>query len=168
MGTDLHGILEAREKRFERQRQLLGLVRRCMGSLVCFTLNTPGAEKQSPHLRRAHETGFQMLCTSFASERILQAVVHHEETGDEAYLCLDYDSSLVKQTTVALENTHCLGRLFDIDVFDWEGDGISRDTLGLPPRRCFLCETEAKICIRNRAHTMDELRTTVASMLERV
>lgn len=164
MGTDLHDMLEAREKRYQRQRRLL---RRYPGALVCFTLNVPGSEKRSPELEAAHEEGFRALCGRFPSCRVLYSAIEHANTGDEAYLCLDCESIQVKQTTVFLERNHSCGRLFDIDVFDSGGGSMTRSALGLPPRTCFLCEQEAKVCIRNRTHTVEELRAAVSAILNR-
>ncbi|MEY8292793.1 citrate lyase holo-[acyl-carrier protein] synthase [Carnobacteriaceae bacterium 52-44] len=55
---------------------------------------------------------------------------------------------------VNIEENHPLGRLFDLDVLmldqNNEVQGKSRTKLGLPVRRCFLCERPAKDCGRSR------------------
>jgi holo-ACP synthase CitX len=65
-----------------------------------------------------------------------------------------------------LEDTHPLGRLFDVDVIDKKGLPISRSTIGEAPRKCLLCDHEARYCMRNHSHTQEELHHKIAEMIE--
>ncbi len=58
---------------------------------------------------------------------------------------------------VEVEDTHPLGRLFDIDVIDTQGVVLSRDQLRFARRRCFVCGRDAKLCARNRVHPLTGL-----------
>ena len=60
-----------------------------------------------------------------------------------------------------------LGRLFDIDVLDAGGKKLSREGLGLPPRKCLLCEQPAHACARSRTHTVMELTERIESILRK-
>ena len=64
-----------------------------------------------------------------------------------------------------LEDTHPLGRLFDADIILPEGRPLSRTELGAPPRRCLLCDREARFCMRNGSHTREELHAKIAQMI---
>lgn len=72
-------------------------------------------------------------------------------------LLLDLEPSQVKAVTTALEETHPLGRLWDMDVLDREGKSLSRIALGYPARRCLVCGAAAKECGRSRKHSYEEL-----------
>ena len=82
----------------------------------------------------------------------------------------DEDESILVQikkllATIDIEETHPLGRLFDMDVYDKTGNGISREQLGAPPRRCLLCGQGAKSCGRSRSHTIEELYARVEDII---
>ncbi|MGE5708499.1 MAG: citrate lyase holo-[acyl-carrier protein] synthase, partial [Bacteroidota bacterium] len=70
---------------------------------------------------------------------------------------LEGGADSIKQALVSLEETHPLGRLWDWDVYPGEFLPLSREKLGLPPRRCFLCERPAKECSRGRIHPDEEI-----------
>ena len=67
----------------------------------------------------------------------------------------------IKKLMTTMEETHILGRLFDIDVLDANGQKLSRDM----PRRCLLCDKQAQICARSRRHSVSELTAKIAAML---
>ena len=67
-----------------------------------------------------------------------------------------------------MEEGSDLGRLFDLDVLipdETFPQSISRSRLGAAPRRCLLCEEDAKACARSRAHTMDQLLEKINEIL---
>ena len=63
-----------------------------------------------------------------------------------------------------LEETHPLGRLMDIDVVGAEGP-VSRADIGLAPRRCLLCERDARYCMRAKSHTREELLSRIEEIV---
>ena len=65
-----------------------------------------------------------------------------------------------------IEESHFLGRIFDIDVYDGEGGQVSRSSLNLAERKCLLCGNDARICARSRVHSADELNEKIAAMKE--
>ena len=87
-------------------------------------------------------------------------------TGYEAYLITDLPALDAKRVTCDIEDSHPLGRLFDIDVMDADGAPISRQTVGGEPRRCLLCDHEARWCMRNHSHTQEELMNHIQQLIE--
>jgi holo-ACP synthase CitX len=71
----------------------------------------------------------------------------------------------VKKVAIAVEEGSRLGRLFDIDVL-WEEGSVSRSAFGAEPRKCLLCDGDAKVCARSRAHKMEELLAEIDRILE--
>ncbi len=58
---------------------------------------------------------------------------------------------------VQIEDSHPLGRLFDIDVIDQQGAPVPRTAVGGEPRRCLVCNREARYCMRMRWHSQDDI-----------
>jgi holo-ACP synthase len=50
-----------------------------------------------------------------------------------------------------------VGRLWDFDVFDANGVLYSRSQFNLPTRHCLICDNEAKVCARQRSHSLEEI-----------
>ena len=87
------------------------------------------------------------------------------QTGYEAYLITPTPLLDAKLTATRIEDTHPLGRLFDIDIIDENGVPVSRDRVGGQPRRCLVCEHEARFCMRKRWHTQDEIWAKINQMV---
>ena len=87
-------------------------------------------------------------------------------TGYEAYLITPLPLLEAKRVAVAIEDTHPLGRLFDIDVIDKQGIPVSRDRVGGQPRRCLVCDHEARYCMRMRWHTQEEIWARIRQMTD--
>lgn len=171
--ASLPELLDRREERSWRQRELLEKDR---GSLVSFTLNIPGPVKNFPLAGQAFDEGLRQICGQLERHRI--AILHREEfrvrTGYEALFIVHGDSPdpgageesrKIKELMIDIEETHPLGRLFDIDVLGRGGTRESREALLHESRTCIICGGPARVCSRSRAHGLDELRRTVMAML---
>ena len=88
------------------------------------------------------------------------------ETGYEAYLITPLPLLEAKRIAVQIEDTHPLGRLFDIDIIDKDGVPVSRDRVGSRPRRCLVCDREARYCMRMRWHTQEEIWERINAMVD--
>jgi holo-ACP synthase len=159
----LEKILEAKELRAARQKELLG---QNHVPLVSFTLNIPGPEKNSALYSKIHEEGLQSLFYALKEKNMF---IRHTEkggriTGDEAFLCVDASAADIKEIAVTIEDTHPLGRLYDFDVFDQRGKLLSRSLFNKQRRRCLLCEDEAFLCGRSKKHPVEALIDKIHEM----
>jgi phosphoribosyl-dephospho-CoA transferase len=75
------------------------------------------------------------------------------------------DPRRMKERCVALESAMPWGRLLDLDVYDAGGRPVTRRALGLPERKCLVCEEPARDCIRLGRHREAELRARVEALL---
>ncbi|WP_224688796.1 citrate lyase holo-[acyl-carrier protein] synthase [Escherichia fergusonii] len=152
----LEEMLLAREKRAARQRHAVACYR---VSLISLTLVAPGQVKNSLVWQRV---------AGYAREAVLTCCQQHEwvsvweksvdeRSGPEWMAAVCAPAKNLKQAMLQLEDEHPLGRLWDIDVLDSEGTGISRRALGLPPRQCLICQDDAHLCARARRHTPELL-----------
>lgn len=149
-------ILKSREDRSLMQEKIIakyGL------PIISFTLNIPGPKKDSLEYRNIHDVGMEIIYKTLKESgyNIEYRDKIHKITGPEGYFSIDIDPLELKKISVKIENGHQLGRIFDIDVFDSNYRQISRSDLDLSPRKCLICEEEAKICNRLKKHTLEEL-----------
>lgn len=157
-------MLDARERRVFRQHKLQA---KYPMSMVCFTMNIAGPEKNSPMIRRGFELGIKYLKEQLNALKI-QPVYSgkiDEPTGNEAYYLIDADPLFIKEITCEIEDGSGLGRLFDMDVLDPSGEKVERSALGLPPRSCLICGGPARDCARSRTHTVEQLHAKTMEIL---
>nr|WP_300004433.1 citrate lyase holo-[acyl-carrier protein] synthase [Tissierella sp.] len=149
-------ILEANEKRALRQKNLID---KYGNSLISFTLNIPGRVKDGPIYREIHQEGVRSIKKAL-EEKMISIVYMEEEdkfTGREAYILANAQGDKLKTIMTEIEETHELGRVFDIDVFNKWNCQINRKDIGKVLRRCLICEKDAIICMREKNHTSQEL-----------
>ncbi|MFB9760289.1 citrate lyase holo-[acyl-carrier protein] synthase [Ectobacillus funiculus] len=152
----LNEILNARETRANTQKELID---RYKTTLVSFTLNIPGPEKNSPIFTKVHEEGICLLEEELRNQhkKILYKITRNTAAGAEAFMVIDADPLDVKKIAVFIEEKNKVGRLFDFDVFTNKMEQISRSQLGLNERMCLVCNDSAKVCGRSRKHSTEEL-----------
>ena len=160
MIVSLPEMLDARERRANRQRELLGEYRK---PLISFTMNIAGPIKDSPLIRRGFDMGLRDLEQVLAVDRIpvLHKETIREYTGSEAILVVDAPARQVKKLTWFLEENTPLGRLYDMDVLSPDGEKLQRQT----PRRCLICGEVAQICARSRTHSVAQLQEKTREIL---
>lgn len=155
--VSLEEMLAARDHRAARQREMLsanGL------PLISFTLNLAGPYKRSLPADRAFDEGVRLILGQLSRNGLAPSAREEDraKTGCELRLSVAGDASRVKELMAQIEEASPLGRLFDIDVLDTQGQKVSRTHLGGLGRRCLLCGGDAFACARSRAHSVEELR----------
>jgi holo-ACP synthase/triphosphoribosyl-dephospho-CoA synthase len=156
--VDLFEMLSAREARKAKQdeyREKYGL------PLVCLTLNIPGPAKAFPLAKKTFEEGVKRILEALSPYPAAAFETIEKPTGYEAYLCVDADAGELKKKMTAAEDADDLGRLFDIDVLNRRGEKLSRPS----PRKCLLCENDAAVCSRSRAHGLFEVTERILGVM---
>ena len=162
MNISLEQLLESRDARAKHQQELLSA---WPGhTLICLTVQFPGARKRTEKSLVVGGAGLAALLDKFGS------VTHFTQVKDlvsgyEAYLLVPLPAALVKRLCCEIEDTHPLGRLMDIDVLE-TGHLLDRASIGLPPRRCLLCDKEVRYCMRAKTHTWEELLLRIDEMIK--
>ena len=165
MEVSLHEILDARERRAARQRQLL---EKFHSPLICFTMNIAGPEKNSPLITRGFRYGCALLKAQLlgVSLPVLCEETEDADTGCEGYYVVDGQPETIKALCVQIEDSLPVGRLFDMDVLLGNGRKISREELGLPGRTCLICGGPVHLCSRSRAHSVSQLQEKTQCLLQ--
>lgn len=167
----LNQLLESRDARAEHQKDLLG---RFPGkSLLCLTVQLPGLEKRNEQSLAIAKAGVSTIRQAFQPD---YEELRDLETGYEGYFLVSLPALEAKRKAVEVEDNHPLGRLMDIDVlhgvpeenyFSSAGvKAISREEIGLAPRRCLLCDNEVRYCMRAKTHTTSELLERIKQILK--
>jgi len=148
----LEKILEAKEKRVSKQE---GLIEKYHAPLLSLSINIPGMNKQSDEAKFIFETTLDEI-QKFPF-KILEKIFTCNEAGYEAIFVFEAGARELKKFTCKVENTHPLGRFMDMDVIGLDKKSLSRKELGFEGRKCFLCQQDAKVCARSKAHSITEL-----------
>lgn len=161
MEPTLTEILDAREKRVFRQKELLSQFQK---PLLSFTMNIPGPVKLDQDVAIGFFVGCKLLQDSLA-DTLLHFEAHYRPTGCECFCVADTDAKSLKAAAMDLEDIAPIGRLFDMDVLDTDGQKIGREALGAKPRTCLLCDNDAFLCASTRAHSLEALTDRTGFLL---
>lgn len=162
MGITLEQLLAARDTRRDTQLELLQ--RHPGGVPVVLTVNIPGSEKRTARSVAIGHEGMRCLLEALPTAPV-ETFVRDLPTGFEGYAVLEgMTASEVKTITCKIENNHPLGRLMDIDVIGRDGIPVTRAKGGDGPRRCLICGEDARVCMRQRTHSVAELLDVINRM----
>ena len=146
-------ILTARERRID----IYNIVTQkyAMPFLV-IRVNYPGREKNNELCDNIIQAIDKVLIYTFSDKVHCKGVTYGAE-GVILYMAINEDAYALKRAAIDIENNHLLGRCVDIDVYNAQGDSIGRSDLGIEPRKCYLCDNSAHICVRSMRHSEEEV-----------
>lgn len=162
----LAAILDARERRVATRNA--GFARLPDAPIVTLSVVMPGPVKDCDLSRRTASAARAALDRLFATHgwTTTEIAVETGPTGPEALISVAADPVALKRALAAVEETHPLGRLWDLDVTAPDGRAVSRRDLGLAPRRCLVCDSPAHACARSRAHPLEALLAAVEERID--
>lgn len=163
MKISLDQLLASRDRRWHRQQELLR--ERPDETLLCLTVIMPGAVKRNRFSLVVAQAATEAMRVAFANS-ITWMEERDLETGFEAYAFTTHPLLEAKRMACHIEEEHPLGRLFDLDVIDTTGTPVSRSAIGAEPRRCLLCQQEARFCMRNHTHSREELQARIEKIVD--
>lgn len=152
----------ARDRRVLKKWELL-----TPGGEIClveFSLNIAGAVKTFPFARAAFREEVRELSDRLSRFSILKTEVYEKNTGDCAFFLLKSQAIQVKKFLVSVEESHPLGRLFNLDVCGPDGISVKRHDLGLLPRTCLVCGKDAHVCAQKKSHSMELIQWQTAKL----
>ena len=152
----------ARDRRVLKKWELL-----TPGGEIClveFSLNIAGAVKTFPFARAAFREEVRELSDRLSRFSVLKTEVYEKNTGDCAFFLLKSQAIQVKKFLVSIEESHPLGRLFNLDVCGPDGISVKRHDLGLLPRTCLVCGEAAHVCAEKKSHSMELIQWQTAKL----
>ena len=164
-GVSLDELLAAKERRAARQADMLEHYQQ---PVISLTLVTPGEIKDSLRYRNTMGVALQM-CDQMLWQngwQVLDRQVFWLPTGPEAMWCVAHQAPEIKAHCAALEQSHPLGRLWDLDVICPQAGHVGRLSLGSHMRRCLICDEPAHACSRSRKHPLEQVVGCVEKMID--
>lgn len=160
--VSIQDMMHCRERRARFQNSFLESYH---STVISFCMNIPGPTKTNPDIRQAFEQGYQAIKNVLLMHHIFiqNEILIHNFTGDEYILSVDANAQEIKKWMCDIEDTHPLGRIFDIDVLDSDGTKLSRDNF----RKCILCDCQAQECARSRKHSVDEMFQAITNLIRK-
>lgn len=160
-------MIEARDERVTIQKEFLNMDTH--STLLCATMNIPGAIKTSPILEETFKKIVLELYIAIDDIESLPHLYRNNVSGYEFFLLAPLSKEEFKEKMIFIEEHTALGRLVDLDVLYLEGQqvkGLSRESLGYEKRRCYLCSQDAKSCARSKNHTITDIQNRIAQIIE--
>lgn len=153
---ELNDILAAKERRATLRDQLRRDYRL---PVVSISLNIPGPVKDGEQIRSVFRQAVDAFRLHVITNgwHVVEERLLYPQTGPFALMVVDAEPLLLKQSGVVIEENSPSARLYDIDVFDASGGQVSRNSLGLPERTCFICQQDAIACMREQTHQTAEI-----------
>jgi holo-ACP synthase len=161
----LEDMLAARERRVEGQQELLA---RLSLPVISVTVVMPGAIKDNRLSRTLRDIATEAIASLCQKNgwTIRYSAPTDGATGPEALLAVETDAFALKEVLADLEDSHPLGRLWDLDVLCPERGAIGRRDLARGPRRCLICGEDAHACGRSRRHPLEQLLSVIAEKVD--
>ena len=157
----LTDMLQCRERRAQIQDTF---IEQYHCPVISFCMNIPGPVKTNEQIRTAFDSGKNTLLLKLeqAQADIKNSIEIHEKTGDELLLAIDCPAEKIQKISqLRLKKHNPIGRLFDMDVIDTDGQKLSRPSY----RKCIICGCQAQECARTRNHTVEEMQAKIEEML---
>lgn len=161
-------ILDVKDRRQAYQQKLLAEYPNQL--VVAIKLNIPGPIKNNAQIAELFTTGANRYMKHLVDKKfnVIFQKEWHLNTGEELFLVVDSQSyQTLKTVSICFEDVYELGRLFDVDILSKRAQAaFSRKDMGLAPRKCLICDQDAKACARSRTHSVEEMQNKISQMYE--
>ncbi len=137
-------------------------------TFLTITINYPGPNKNGNIVKLIFEESIRALKINFFKNNIisLKEIKIKNSVGPVKFIAARIDPQNLKKITVNIEENHYLGRFFDLDIYNYKGEALTRKKVGLSARKCYLCELNANLCRRLQKHSYEELKYYVKKQME--
>lgn len=152
--SEINLLLTDKERRYYMQIDLCATYNK---PVLSVKVNYPGISKNEHVSLKVFDIMKDTIISHFWKTIILTQTII-SEAGPSLFCVIDQEAASTKLQAISIENQHPLGRLVDLDVFDAKGQMLSRTRLGFPPRKCYLCEGPAHLCVRSKQHSEKDLK----------
>lgn len=156
---DINKFLQDREDRVFFQQNLISKYNL---PLLTVRTNYPGENKRELIADNIAQIISSEIEIIFNKKIIHKDIIENLE-GKIYLFIIDDNPKNIKLESISLEENHILGRCVDIDVYDIDGNGLSRSLFNLGKRKCMLCNELAFICGRTMKHSHSEIKEFITN-----
>ena len=155
----MESILRGREKRVIKRKKFIEKNLEA-ASFICLTINMPGRDKRSDFSRKLFYDAKKIVLKTLRQKNIniLDELEFSNGAGDVFLAAAALRPEKLKKIAVKIEEEHISGRFLDLDIYKSSNISLSRSDINCPPRKCFICDQNAKACMRTAKHSRAELR----------
>lgn len=132
-------------------------------AMLAVALNIAGADKTPPGAQALFASVLRWLGEVFPDGQLLER--GDDALGPYALFTLALPADEAKRLCLAIEDGDPAARLVDLDIYTADGVQLGRAELGLPPRRCLVCNEAAVDCMRARRHPLAEVLARTDDLL---
>jgi holo-ACP synthase CitX len=150
-------FLKHRDERVYLQKSLANKYKR---PIVCLRINYPGDMKNNYYSRKINEILIKEIHRKLENEILYQTSFNSLE-GPISVFVVNKNCNEIKELCLDIEDSHFLGRLADIDVYDENYNSLSRIDFGNEPRKCYICHDNAFNCSRSKRHSLNEIESYI-------
>lgn len=154
-------VLMDRERRYDRILELIGEFNL---PVLCGKINYPGKNKNTMESMKAFSILKEFLSVEFIKKAVFCEKVDGYD-GCSMLMVLSESPLAAKNRTVHIEEQHTLGRIFDIDIYIKDGSSIGRENINKSPRRCILCNGDARICMKYKNHNLEDVLEKINGLI---
>ena len=149
-------LLAARDARQEAlARELNQALQAGRPATLAVALNIAGANKVPPGAAALFAALMRRLAEAFPQGVPLQR--SDDALGPYALIGLPQPAAEAKRLCLVIEDGEPAARLVDLDIYAADGSPIGRAQLGVPARRCLICDEAAVDCMRNERHALEAI-----------
>lgn len=149
--------------RDQRQQHLDDIIKGNDETLIVLSLNIPGADKVPHRVNDLFRWGDQRIRDLFPY--LLEQYRGCDHLGPWSIYATTLPGREVKYHCCEIEEDSPFARLLDIDVYASSGRLIDRSLLQLSQRKCLICSSAAKECMRLKRHTPEEINARLHKLL---
>ncbi|MHA1628847.1 MAG: citrate lyase holo-[acyl-carrier protein] synthase [Candidatus Heimdallarchaeota archaeon] len=146
-------LLKAREILWQEKLELSKKSNKVIASLQ---LNVPGWPKTTQRIERVKDT----VITSFYNFLVQKGIestytfFSNNVFGTVPFFLFDSPANKIKQLAIEFEENYPIGRFIDIDILNKKQEFVEREK----KRQCFFCGRLAIDCMREKRHSIEDLR----------
>lgn len=155
-------LLDAKE---EKARLIKGFLKENK-TVVSLSVNMPGSVKNNQAAKVFFNAGIQ-VCDLYRIASNGKVLDRSSDliSGPRYIVGFDkFTAEEIKKATVSFEEKYPWTRMLDIDVYTKGGKQISREDIGLEPRKCLVCKKDAKICSSSAKHSEESLKKAITKL----
>ncbi len=162
MNKELADVLEAKEQRWNK-RLKLSKTEKC--TVISISLCVPLKYRTNEECKDI----FYEICRlyeNYTAEKGLHLISKGKIDGADGptiFYTAAEDAVSVKKISVEFESLKKPFRITDIDIMNEKSEPIGRESIGLAPRKCFICDNDSAVCVKAKTHTKEEMETCIKS-----
>ncbi|WP_423363165.1 citrate lyase holo-[acyl-carrier protein] synthase [Mycoplasma sp. P36-A1] len=149
LNIEINKLLQDREQRSIYQKKL----QENNETLLVIKANYVGANKNNHYTAYAVIKAYMILANKL---NINDFYMTSDNEGLIMYILSSEEVKSAKLKAIEVEDSF-IGRLIDLDVY-YQDIQYSRKDFNIAARTCFICDENAKICVRSQRHSYEQLK----------